>query len=489
MKKLFSLLSIMFLIFGFNLNVKADMGPPTITEYDIRIKDIEGTTAYNDWDNSSVTIPYDSVLTVTFESNVDGVLFGQIMYNEKDYLIDLSKVEIIKKVIDLSKWEKKPQKMYVYKDGAYLYNGPSKVYGKVNGNVELPVGTTIEFEYSDGVWAYVEYKGTKGWVYIYSYKENGPYKEVSSLLNASNDTGSIFTVSDVKLETYPGSEIYTGVTIPKFTNVNFKYLYEYESHTNYYYVEYNGQGGWVYGDAYIIGSKFENSTVYTLKDTKLYGDDKKTVYTTIPKHTELKALYEALDTDYSAVGYVYVEYKGIKGWVYFEDGTNSDVALNWDNDYYTYKILVNAKLYDKIDGKLINKEIPANTKIEIKYCDWANNWYYVVTKNYQGWINISSEDMEYIYNDDSEQEIIYPEVKPEEEIINPEVRPEEENKTEEKEDVPELPKVSPKEMAIYCISGAVVLALVAFVTIKLINKKKKTNTTEIVTDTENNNNE
>ncbi len=477
MKKLFSLLSIMFLIFGFNLNVKADMGMPGVSEYNIRVKDVDGTPLYKFGgdENSAIMVPYDTILTVYMEETVNGVLYGHINYNDNSYVVDLSKIEIVKNEINLSEFKHDAQKMYVFKEGAYLYKGPSKVYGKVDGNVELPVGTIVSFEYYDELWAYVEYNGVKGWVYIYSYSETSPYGELSYLANMPDKKESLFTVSDVKLETYPGSNIHIGVTIPKFTDVDVKYLYKYGPHNHYYYVEYNGQCGWLYSGDYNIGDKSINLSVYALKDVNLLEDDKKTVIMTIPKNTEMKVIYDASFDDF---GYVYVEYKGVKGWLFIDDGSYSGVALNYDNIYPKNKILVNAKLYDKIDGKLINKEIPANTIIEIKYFDFTNNWYYVVTKNYQGWINITPEDMEYIYIEDSEEE-----------IINPEVAPEEETKTEEKEDVPELPKASPKEMAIYCISGAVVLALVAFVTIKLINKKKKTNTTEIVTDTENNNNE
>ena len=164
---------VLFLIFP--IFASADMGAPFITPYKIRVSNPNGAVLKDSLHNETVTVPYDTVLEVNYEYKKDDVLYGQVKYdNYSYYIINLSDAQLITSVddIDFSTFREYEQSMYVFKEGAYLYKGPSRVYGKVDGDVEIPVGTIVKTEYCDldFRWAYVNYNGTKGWVYIFSYQ-------------------------------------------------------------------------------------------------------------------------------------------------------------------------------------------------------------------------------------------------------------------------------------------------------------------------------
>ena len=95
-------------------------------------------------------------------------IYGNVEYNDNTGMIEISKTELLSKEIDFEKYKSETErKIYVFEKGTYLYNGPSKAYGIVDENIEIPVGTILKYVYGDEAWAYVEYNNIKGWVYIY----------------------------------------------------------------------------------------------------------------------------------------------------------------------------------------------------------------------------------------------------------------------------------------------------------------------------------
>lgn len=442
--------------------VKADMGAPSISPYEVRVTKTEGTTLTNEEKNTKA--PYDTILKVNYEYLENGIMFGEVEWNKEIYMVKLSDTEVIKQE------ERNPQNFdreemkYVYKEGAYLYKGPSKIYGKVDGEIMIPVGAKIKVSIrnEDEIWAYVTYEGVSGWIYYYKYDDHSPYQEKTSLLSVIDEEKEIpfITSKEIKItKNFQTEEIITTIPNNLKTSAKFKYYYNPNPHTKYYYISWNGVEGWIQNENYqAIGYEIKNATLYSIKEIDIYQSDFQTKTNhTIPANTEVDILYM------NNIWY-YISYKGIEGYVkeYNEEtesknflpSTNTDQFylenINHNNNY-TEAILKNdIQIYKEINGVKTDNILTSGEKIKIKYAyyhyqnGFNNVWEYIIADNLSGWIK------------NAEKEILEPETKKE---------------TEEKQENI-TPKKSLKEITIYCVISALILSLVSFVTIRLINKIK-----------------
>ena len=166
MKKIKLLLLSVLVLLVFPLVVFADGAAPTLQGYQVRVTNPDGAKGLlYDWKTktySETTIPYDTVIDVYMEMVYEGELYGETYYDEN--IVRLSDCTLVKEELEIQEGYKASGKIYVIKEGTYLYKGPSKVYGKVTDTM-IPVGTTLTYTYYDGIFAYVSYKGEKGWVY------------------------------------------------------------------------------------------------------------------------------------------------------------------------------------------------------------------------------------------------------------------------------------------------------------------------------------
>ena len=446
------------------LNVHADMGAPSITKYEVRVKNIEGTSLVK-YDKTTKKVPYDTILTINYEYKENDILYGDVIFEDDVYTINLADTEILQK----DGWEPKEfvgeQTKYVYKEGAYLYKGPSKIYGKVDQEVMIPVGTTIKiFEVEqDEVWGYVTYEGTSGWIYYYRYDEYSPYDEATSVIDIvkSPNEISFLTATEIKISESPQSEeILFTIKENIETSAEFKYIYSPHPYLFYYYISWNGKEGWMkYERNGELGYKINNGNIYTLKEVEMFQNDLNTkINQTIPKYTELNILYI---TQRDRRTWYYVFYNGKEGYIIDFDlesmliSENSNIYSLEDsnkiNPLKKAQLEQDAEIYDNIYGNKTNQIISAGENVQIKYRQEIykenKSWYYVITDTTAAWIY--DKQLKYIENPKEEKE---------EEII-------EQPKTN-------APQKSFKEMVIYCIVAAIILALVAFVTIRLINKKR-----------------
>ena len=137
-------------------------------------------------------------------------------------------------------------------------------------------------------------------------------------------------------------------------------------------------------------------------------------------------------------------------------GSYSKSKLTFKKDTPIYEEALNT------DTKLDTK-IPKGAEIIVKYSKYdyetGSSWYFVDYDGVKGWITNN-----YI----EEEEIIE---EPEEDDYE-DYEEEEEESDEEEEAEEEKESLTPKQIGLICAGGAVILALVAIVTIKLINKKK-----------------
>lgn len=473
-KKFLVLFVVMMLIPIF---VNADMGLPMVTSYKMRVsntKGIKGT--YTTWVNNkektvTVTIPYDTVLETNYDYIEKGVLYADVEYKDENVKIKVSDAELMQDTYTPTKENKinSPVKKYVIREGAYLYKGPSVSYGKVEGNLMLPVGTTFTVHYRDEVWSYVTYKGVSGWVYTYEFgPEMSPYKWETLIVNVVD--GSEYIVNKIELKDLKGNKI---GTVPAGVEANIKYYYG----RNNYFIEYGTLSGWYVNNGYNI-AYIQDGSIYTINKTKIYSntDGKKSIGT-IPKNVEVNYKYAIYE---KGINLFYVEYNGISGWVeneFYDDTKQTFIeSINGigevDKDF---------KVYDGIRGKATKNIIDQYSNVEVifHYSYYLNedeyeNWYYVKSGNIKGWIK---GELEYEIEDDEVEDLIIDPVTEPEPVIEPVEEPviQEEPVTEspvytENKDVKSL---SFNEIATYCVCGAVVISIIAIIIVGIVNDKKK----------------
>jgi len=340
--KLIFLLLILFL----PIFVKADMAAP-MSSYEVRISNPEGAETYK-W-NGETNAPtgkklnYDEVYEVRYEIINNNEMYvdvnkkttnedGSTSYSEliRIKLKDTKPLEV--KLEDHKKETK--MKYYVFDDSCYLYNGPSQIYGKISPEISLSIGTIIEVEYYDDMWAYVEYNGYKGWVYTYTYRNNE--QEYSGMVNINNNyRENIITVKNVVMYKSPKTDEELGVVIPKEETLNVIYTYSMIPRSPIYYVEYNGTRGWIkpieekdnfsedtnYNQNVITNIAYEyNGTsefeVINENGVTFYSEinNKNSNIGIIPYKTKFIPIL-SIQQEYRSNWYM-IEYNGAKGWIY-----------------------------------------------------------------------------------------------------------------------------------------------------------------------------
>lgn len=383
--------------------VKADMGTPMFTEYQVRVTNPNGTTAVDYDGKEAGTFKYDEIITVHYEKIINNELYGGTFQK----LVKLNDTKLVTDFVDLEKFKKeRKQKYYVFDDTNVLYKGPSKTYGKVEPETTLKQGSTIETEYYDELWSYVEQDGVKGWVYTYTYTYTygAPYEDQPGIARfLSPYDQKIKTLNEMKLYKSP-KEKEVVATIPKDVEPEFIYVYAVEPRNPYYYVSYNGKEGWMKIDAIELEEGSYTNALYYPQEKHTYTVDNNDGIT---MHKDYNSASEVLET------------------------------------------------------------ISNNTLLNVKYelrgnYIWA--WYQVEYNGKTGWVK--GEKVKVEINESITSN-------PEE---NPSVSDEE---LDQEENLPitneqEEEKITTKQMIIICVAGALILSLTAFVTIKLINKKKET---------------
>ena len=465
--KFLKVLLLSFSLFLLPNVVKADGAAPSFTEYSVRIKNPEGAYSYK-FENSQLVIDknchydYDEIIdNIMYEQSFGGELY--VMDTENTVCggyIKFSDVEVYGNINYEDFKLSKPEKLYVFKEGAYLYKGPSKVYGKVEGDVMLPVGTTIEYEYEDGMFAYVTYNNVSGWVYIYQMLSGGdiggPYEEGSSLANINS--GEIISIED-------GAKIYKDVldsevliTVPKWEKLKYKYTYNY-SYATKYYVEYNGVKGWIEDAASICDDWNLFTHLNTLKLCKTRQDyDCSDVVMTLPQNKIIPIKYYVYDYD----NWYYIEYNGKSGWVYEEAHESLDIDEKYFNNGYILK--TNAKIYTDIYGYETQLEIEAGDVNADFYVydnmDYNSEyvWLHISEGKNRGWIKVNKNSVKYKSREDNNNN------------NNDNNSNQQNNVKTDNENVTYIPF---KDVLIYSIFGAIGLSITIIVIIKLVNKKKE----------------
>lgn len=476
MKKIFKAFLMGFLILISPILVKADMGAPMIKEYDVVVTDKNGLKM----ENSSTVIPYDTKVKVTYEYESGGKLLGSVEYNGKYGEIDLSKVKPFNEKVNYKDYDKleTPSKLYVFEKGAYLYKGPSKVYGKVDGNVEIPVGEEVEYQYHDDVWAYVTYKGTSGWVYYYQHSKL--YSDINYPFASIKNNGKVLTISDVdSLLKSTNSEETVKADIKAFTEIDYKY-YVNHAKTTYVYIDYKGNKGWLatYSDFGSSGGALKQSCSYLMVDNKngitTYskpGDINSKTDEVLKYASEIQLLYSYYDDDS-------IWYKINDGkkdlWLNIKASDESDNLLFGYDSYDEYTLKEDIELHKNYtnDSEVVGS-VKASEKVRVKYSKYlyinkkSEQWGYVEKGDIKGWVLMTKDN----FDMDSRKTVA---LCRDEDIDNDKDKDNDnENKENSSNKKDEKSHMSIMTIAGICVAGAVVLSLVVGVTMVIINKKKQ----------------
>lgn len=478
------------------------------------------------------SFPAGTTLKVVYEFEEDGVLYGnvEIGYGEDaEWMhVRLSDVTLKDKTY-LPKNEEKLSRSHsvrvIEKSGVPMYAGPNKKYDKI---MTIPYGTKLTYTYGNDeesfyrAWAYVTCLNKSGWIYVYS----GDTKNGLAELPEAGEKAEIWVLEDdVKL--------YDGIS---FGNIeeNFKewdqdeleelheeparilgtlekgkkYTYRYSHGGGYgytwYFVTAGLRSGWVY-QAYDVGgiavstSLDSQNSYLTYKPLKLKlheipnaKSDATTV--SVDKNTILNPEFVAYTNDNT---YYYETIQGKSGWYSVDDADDAcaykleeyEISRGYTNKNENEQA---APIYADIcqKGKAIGR-IPSNSLFTPLYygsnktvIDEDNSeytwFYYVRYNNLTGWVVESDLFSQEEVTNEPEEIDDYDDWATDEEWGNGSLDQEEQEVYYENDDeyefdetyVDEQHALSPRQIVLICVVGAIVLALTATVTLLLIYRKR-----------------
>ena len=269
-RKINNLILCIISLFIFPAVANADVAAPESSSYIVTVAKQEGTKLYN-WEMEEIlTIPFNEKLTISFETNIKGTLYGDVNYNGKYGYINLNDTIANPEDIDFSNLEENHfnDKYYTLKETT-MYNGPSPIYGVVKEET-IPSNQTLEYEYysilSDQIgWIYTEYNGNKGWVYVhgtpeYSYYEN--IKKTVAIKAKPNDKILILSEEE-KLYKEPNIDSEEVYTLKNNTEYTYTHYIELEWPYTAFYVNDGKAQGW-----YLLENSYQKNDKNSIRELK-----------------------------------------------------------------------------------------------------------------------------------------------------------------------------------------------------------------------------
>lgn len=459
------------------------------TPYDITVTSDPGAVLYDYMWNDSMSqgvmrpitllVPIGTQLTVTDEVEFNGEIYLAIEYKDFYAYIKSSKTIInIQNVGEEASYPTAAERSVVIinKDGVCLRKGPSFVYG--TSSEAIPFGTVVNYNAvnceteSSAKWAYTEYKGVAGWLYIHQFGETSHYDCAYILSEADRYTGSLITLTDGAFltESPDSATAKTVENIPSNTTLTFKYFYEFHD-TISAFVEYNGVKGWLRArnTSYKIATG-EKGGIYIVAEDGLplyekpFTESDKPV-AVVPAGTNLSIDYVNWDAAQSGnevleYKWMHTVYNGTEGWLFSADASEYCYMLTAFDLKIAAENGLNLYTSPNTDSEVIST-VPGNTTVSCIYeiNQIQNNsqtyWSFVEYGGKQGWIY--STETETVYIEGSEKQLDAPfGAQPIE--------------AEKSADAPELVDKSTHLIIIAAGAGVAVIAVIA---VAIIIKKKK----------------
>lgn len=411
----------------------ADMSAPFYFQYDIIVTDQNGISAQRDYYDSenkeikteTITIPKGETLTVLWEYGENRV---GISYHDHTYEITLDGIDYASDSFDVNSLNPSESiSRYVYKEGAYLYNGPAERYGKIDGDYQLPVGITVSSNKYDDGWVYVNFDNHSGW----AKHSNHPaiYSEDIALANIS--ASSLFVMGPVKLYASPFDETpVSTINSPELTQISTDYSIYYALKSSAKHVNYNGQDGWIKNSYINIAQtpSNQNQGYMTVRDIAVYDSPRNGAkISTIPanKHIQEKywfypdlteEIYKQADWNYDGkwgAEWLYITSydEGSVGWIKDENlAQTSTFSHKFDQEKYIYETIDSNEPTEKVlsagEYKYTYYYVQ---KIEdkVEKEDASQTWYYIddYKNNIRGWVSdIATKEEEELYQEQKNQE-------------------------------------------------------------------------------------
>ncbi len=430
-KKIFSLTFALIICLACTAPAFAD-GGGYFTPFTATVETQTGTVLYDRVWNSDMTrsimrpmsifVPNGTNLLVTGEREFEGEIYLAVEYNDFEAYIQRSKVTIMRDSVgdDLAFPTSSERSVAVInKNGVALRKGPSLAYGKALED-NIPYGTELSYTQTNSQaealaqWAYTEYKGTKGWFYIFQSGIEDIYDCAFVLDDEDIYTGTVEVLTDGAFltETAYQASAKTVQNIPAGTVMSFRYFYENLDYSVSVFVEYNGFKGWLHtmNPKYKVAMS-EKGGVYVLaeKGLPMYEkplDTNAEVIATLPKNTNLciDSQYWYTDVTESSIKvdrWMYAEYNGTKGWIYSGDTSEYCCMSN------VYDIKINhakgLEIYTEPD---LNSEISGSVpKEETVTCVYeiaeekdgeTAYWSYITYNGINGWVFATEEEASYV---------------------------------------------------------------------------------------------
>lgn len=260
---------------------------------------------------------------------------------------------------------------------------------------------------------------------------------------------------------------------------------KYKTGTYWYYTEYKGNKGWITGQSSYFGYE-DDRIIYSYKNIDIYdikNTDKK--IGTIPKYTEVTDFLDLVYYHSDSLdegGIYYVNYKGIKGVIreYIPFKVNGKVKLEKDVKSSNGKTLTKGNIYDYTIQ--LCEEADYNDSLEDRCTFYIPSIGGTIIINSDGY---TTSDEKYVKKTKGFiGEGLYGEAKTigvtpspnasgEPNNVEPTVEPENPNNNEPTNNESKEGFKLSTEMIIICVMGAVILALTAYIIIKLANTNKK----------------
>ncbi len=370
----------------------------------------------------SIFVPNGTNLLVTGEREFEGEIYLAVEYDGFQAYVQRSKVTIMRDSVgdDLAFPTKSERSVAVInKEGIALRKGPSLAYGKALEE-NIPYGTVLSYTQTNSEaealaqWAYTEYKGTKGWVYIFQSGIEDIYDCAFVLDDEDIYTGSVEVLTDGAFLTETAYQASAKVAsdIPAGTVMSFRYFYENLDYSVSVFVEYNGVKGWLHtmNPKYKVAMS-EKGGVYVLaeKGLPMYEaplDTDAEVIATLPANTNLcvDKQYWFADVTLESIKvdrWMYVEFDGTKGWVYSGDPSEYCYMSN------VYDIKVNSpsglEIYAEPDtASKILGNVPSNETVTCVYESASEKdgktayWSYITCNGINGWVFATDDEASYV---------------------------------------------------------------------------------------------
>ncbi len=428
----------------------------------------------------TVIAPVGTMLVVRDELEFDGEIYLAIEYNDFSAYIKQSKTIIsVQNVGEEAAYPTKSERSVaiINAEGICLRKGPSFAYEVASE--PIPFGTVISYnltnceEESYAQWAYTEYKGVKGWLYIYNFGATNSF-DCAKIIDADSlYTGLLQTLTDgaYLTETPDPASAKTAENIPAGTKLSFKYFYEFYDSISAF-VEYNGIKGWLKtrDSSYKVATG-EKGGVYVLteKGLPIYEkpfDENSKHFAVVPKDTNLCVDYvfwdaEATGDTVAEYRWMHVNFNGKDGWIF--SGNSSDYC--YMNSSFDLKIIAEGglKLYTALNAEAeAISTVPKGSTVTCIYeieemkDNTKSYWSYVEYSGKQGWIFSADRETEIIPG--SEKYLAAP-------------FGAQSIETEETQTAPEI--VDEKPIGIFIVAGVGTAVLVAVIIAVIIFKKKK----------------